>query len=103
MTADNTIESGVWVQVVRKPNGEVAIFQGPDTTLADALGLVRYADLTYETEYKLRLELQNGAEKMQQVMNKMSEMLGQMLTTTKMIEGAMIKSSALAENIRKKV
>lgn len=96
-----TIESGVWVQVIRKQNGEVAIFQGPETTLADALGLIRYADLTYETEYKHRLELQNGLEKTQNILNKMASALGQMNTTAKMIESTMIKTSALAENIRK--
>ena len=96
------IESGVWVQIVKKPDGDVAIFQGPDTTLADALGLIRYADLTYETQYKIRMEFQN-AEKTQGVLNKMAEMLGNMITTTKMIEGAMIKASALAENLKRKV
>ena len=103
MSIESTIESAVWVQIVKKPDGEVVILQGADTTLSDALGLIRYADLTYETEYKIRLELQNGVEKMTRVLNKMSETLGQMLTTTKMIEGAMMKSSALAENIRKRV
>ena len=97
------INSDVWVQIFKDAStNENVILQGQNTTLADAIGLLHYALMAYEMQYKIQLEY-NNLEEIKKVTDGLNKMVGQILQMTKTAEAALIQSAALVQNIRKEI
>ena len=96
------IKSNVWVRVTRDPETqETIIHQGSGTTLADAIGMLRYAIITYETKYNVNLEYSN-LELLKSFLDNLASSVSQIKQDSKMIETAMLRTAALSQNAVKK-
>ena len=96
------IKTGIWIKVAKDPEtGDPIIIQGPETKLADAIGLLRYALLTYETKYKLDLEYSN-LDVVKRFLDDLSLNVGQMQQMVKVVESTMLRTTAMAQNLNMK-
>jgi len=100
-TGKNNINSSVWIQVVKNSDtGETLIMQGPEVTFTEAFGLLEYARLTYESKYKIQMELEN-IEGMKEMFNGIAKSVGQAVQSAKVIESSVIRTAGIATNIQK--
>ena len=94
-------ESDVWVQIVKDPeSGMPVILQGTKTTIADAIGLLHYALMAYEEQYKLKLEYDNIYD-LKNMMDSLNRLAGQVNQSVKAAESTMVRMAALNQNIKK--
>ena len=95
------VNSDVWVQVVKDPQeSNPVVMQGKGTTLADAIGLLRYALLAYEEQYKISLEYSNIYE-LKNMMDGLNKLAGEVNRSVKAAEATMVRMAALNQNIKK--